>query len=237
MRDLGLERKHVVVTGATGALGEAVVDRLLEAGAVCHLPLRSGRAGGGGRWTGDDRVRTSPGIDLVDSDAVRAFYESLPALWGSIHCAGGFSLGSIGETSLEDLRAQMRTNLESAYLCCREAVGAIRRSGAEEGRIVNVAARPGIEPRTGAGMTAYAASKAAVAALTVALAEELADERIWVNAIAPSILDTEANRRAMPDADHGTWPTCAEVAETVLFLTSPSNRTTRGAVVPVYARS
>ena len=97
------------------------------------------------------------------------------------------------------------------------------------GRIVNVAARPALEPRTGAGMAAYAASKAAVVALTVALAEEVAKDGILVNAVAPSIMDTPANRAAMPKADHAAWPKVEEVAATILFLASPDNTVTRGA--------
>ena len=81
-------------------------------------------------------------------------------------------------------------------------------------------------------MAAYTASKAAVAALTVALAEEVAKDGILVNAIAPSILDTPANRAAMPKADYSLWPKLEEVAATILFLASPENRVTRGGVVP-----
>jgi NAD(P)-dependent dehydrogenase (short-subunit alcohol dehydrogenase family) len=105
------------------------------------------------------------------------------------------------------------------------------------GRIVNVASRPALEWRAGAGMVAYAASKAAIAAMTVALAEEVVKEGILVNAIAPSTLDTPANRQAMPKADHAAWPKVEEVAATILFLASPDNRVTRGAVVPVYGKA
>ena len=94
---------------------------------------------------------------------------------------------------------QVETNLVSAYLCCRAAVQAMRKGGG--GRIVNVAARPALEPRQGASMTAYTAAKAAVAALTVALGEEVAKDGILVNAVAPSIMDTPANRKSMPKAD------------------------------------
>ena len=86
-------------------------------------------------------------------------------------------------------------------------------------------------------MTAYTASKAAVAALSVALAEEVVPRGILVNAVAPSIMDTPANRAAMPKADHAKWPKVDEVAATILFLASPENLVTRGAVVPVYGRS
>ena len=85
-------------------------------------------------------------------------------------------------------------------------------------------------------MSAYTASKAAVAALTAAIAEEVAGQGILVNAVAPSILDTPQNRKSMPKADHEAWPKVAEVASTILFLASPENRVTRGAIVPVYGR-
>ena len=105
------------------------------------------------------------------------------------------------------------------------------------GRIVNVAARPALEWRTGAGIVAYTASKAAVAALTAALAEEVAKDNILVNAVAPSIMDTQTNRQAMPKADFALWPKVEEVAATIAFLASPDNRVTRGAIVPVYGKS
>ena len=86
-------------------------------------------------------------------------------------------------------------------------------------------------------MAAYTASKAAVAALTAALAEEVVKSGILVNTVAPSIMDTPANRAAMPQADYAAWPKVEEVAATILFLASPDNKVTRGGVVPVYGRS
>ena len=131
-------------------------------------------------------------------------------------------------------------NAMSAFLCSREAVRRIRSSGAPDapppgGRIVNVSAKPALVP--GSGVAAYAMSKAAVAALTTCLAEELKDESIWVNAVVPSIMDTAANRAAMPKADFDRWPKVEEVAASILFLASPANTSTRGALVPVYGRS
>ena len=83
-------------------------------------------------------------------------------------------------------------------------------------------------------MVAYTTAKAAVAALTEAIAQETASEEIWVNAVAPSVLDTPANRAAMPDADFKSWVQPSSVAEVITFLASPDNQVTRGAVVPVY---
>jgi len=159
----------------------------------------------------------------------------VPKLWASIHLAGGFAAAGIVETDKAALMGQIDMNLVSCFLCCRAAAKAMR--GAGSGRIVNVAARPALEPRTGAGMSAYAASKAAVAALTAALGEELAQDNILVNAIAPSILDTPANRQAMPKANYDLWPKVDEVAATIAFLASPENVVTRSAIVPVYGRS
>jgi NAD(P)-dependent dehydrogenase (short-subunit alcohol dehydrogenase family) len=225
---------HVVVTGGTGALGSAVVGRLRQAGAVCHVTNFVAAELDHFPHKGDSGVHVATGIDLADEAAVTRFYASLPSLWASIHIAGGFAMAPVAETSGADFTAQFRMNALSCFLCSRAAVGAIRASG-KGGRIVNVAARPGIEPRLGAGMTAYAASKGAVATLTQALGEELAGEGIWVNAVAPSILDTPANRAAMPHAPHDRWVAPDAIAELIVFLASPDNRVTRGAVIPVYA--
>ena len=100
---------------------------------------------------------------------------------------------------------------------------------------MNVAARPALVAT--AGLSAYAASKAVVVSLTVSLSEELAAENIWVNAVVPSIMDTPINRRAMPNANFDAWPKLPEVAATIVFLASPQNEVTRGALLPVYGRS
>ncbi len=228
--------RHVVVTGGTGALGSALVGALLEAGATCHVPwLHEAEAQ---RFPHRDHARAKlvGSVDLADEGAVARLYGGLPSLWASIHLAGGFAMAPIAATGKAELMQQIDMNLVSCFLCCRAAVAAIGRTQ-QGGRIVNVAARPALEPRTGGGMAAYTAAKAGVAALTMALAEEVAGERIWVNAIAPSILDTAANRAAMPKADHALWPKVEEVSATILFLASPENHVTRGAVVPVYGRS
>ena len=145
-------------------------------------------------------------------------------------------MAPVAKTDKAGVMQLLDTNLVSCFLCCSAAVNAMGRPG-QGGRIVNVAARHALEWRSGAGMVAYTASKAAVAALTVALSEEVAKEGILVNAVAPSIMDTPANRAAMPKADYKAWPKVEEVAATILFLASPENKVTRGAIVPVYGRS
>lgn len=231
---------NVVVTGGTGALGTAVVAALRAAGAVCHVTNMIAAELEKYPHRNDPGVHITTGLDLADEAAVRRFYAGLPSLWASVHLAGGFAMSPAAETSAVQFADQFQMNALSSFLCSVAAIRAIRArtaagpGGAKGGRIVNVAARPGIEPRLGSGMVAYATAKAAVAAMTQALGQETAGEEIWINAVAPSILDTPANRGAMPDADYSSWVAPSAVAEVITFLASPDNRVTRGAVIPVY---
>lgn len=244
---LGLNDRHVVVTGGTGALGTAVTRLLLEAGAHVHIPCFKREEMKVFPYGDHERVHIADGVDLTDEHKVELYYSvfafgrSVP-LWASIHLAGGFLASTICQTRKAHLMAELEKNLVSCYLTCREAARRMKEHGPGEGghdggRIVNVAARPALEPRLGAGMTAYTVSKAGVAALTGSLAEELRHDGIWVNAIVPGVLDTPANRQAMPGSNFGDWPKPEEVASTIVHLASPQNLVTRGALVPVYGRS
>jgi NAD(P)-dependent dehydrogenase (short-subunit alcohol dehydrogenase family) len=228
--------RHVVVTGGTGALGSAVVSSLVRAGAICHVPYIMSAEAERFPLREDPKVRLVAVSDLSDETAVNTFYRTVPGLWASIHLAGGFAMGPVAEISKSDLMKQIDMNFTTAFLCCKAAVISMLREE-RGGRIVNVASRPALEWRLGSGMTAYAASKASVAALTTALAEEVVSRGILVNAVAPSTMDTPANRKAMPKAEYAAWPKVEEVAAAIVFLASPENRVTRGAVVPVYGRS
>lgn len=228
------EGRQVVVTGGTGALGTAVVRRLVDEGAQVHVPVFVREELERFPLASHPKVRVVAGVDLAMESAVEGFYADLPGLYASIHLAGGFSMARIEDTTNHEFQHLVAMNGTTAFLCSREAVRAIKASG-KGGRIVNVAARPALVP-TG-GVVAYAASKALVAALTQSLAEEVKGDGIWVNAIVPSTMDTPANRKAMPDADFDAWPKLDEVTETIVFLASPANACTRGALVPVYGRS
>src|SRR5271154_3124422 len=225
--------RHIVVTGGAGALGSAVVEALTDAGAVCHVPCFDEAEAQRFRLRDHKGVRLTITGSLADEAAVGRLYQGIAPLWASIHIAGGFAAAPLRETSVATLRQKLDMNFVSCALCCRAAVSAMTGGG----RIVNVSARAGLEWRSGAGMVAYTASKTGVAALTAALAEEVAKDGILVNAVAPSIMDTPANRQAMPKADYALWPKVEEVAATILFLASPDNRVTRGAIVPVYGKS
>jgi NAD(P)-dependent dehydrogenase (short-subunit alcohol dehydrogenase family) len=218
-----LEGRQVVITGARGGLGGAVVDAFVAAGAFCHLPQRGAEEGA------RPGVKVVAGVDLTDEAAVESFYRGLPSLWASVHLAGGFAAAPLLRTRLADLRGQLDINLTTAFLCCREAV---RKMGSGGGRIVNVSSRAALAPAGGA--LAYATSKGALNTFTSALADEVRRQGILVNAVAPSTIDTAANRAAMPAADHGHWAKPADIARAILWLASPANALTWGAIVPVY---
>jgi NAD(P)-dependent dehydrogenase (short-subunit alcohol dehydrogenase family) len=224
--------RHIVVTGGTGALGRAVVGTLIESGAHCHVSyLVEAEAQS---FPHKQNVTLHAVNDLADEATVGKLYAAVPKLWASIHLAGGFAANRVADTAKAELMQQLETNFIACFLCCREAVKVMGKNG---GRIVNVAARPGLEWRSGSGMVAYASSKAAVAAMTAALAEEVVKDGILVNAVAPSTMDTPANRKAMPNADFFAWPKVEEVAATIAYLASPDNAVTRGGIVPVYGKS
>ena len=232
MSERDLNGRHIVVTGGTGALGTAVVTRLLEAGATCHVAylLEEERRA----FPYRDQVELSR-VDCADQEQVGAFFGGLEALDASIHTVGGFAIAPIARTGLDDFQSLMILNAQTCFLCCREAVRVMRERRTVGGRIVNVGGRPAVSPA--GGMVAYSAAKAAVAAITRALAEETRDDGILVNAILPSIIDTPANRRAMPEADHSRWTRLQDVAETIAFLAGPDNVLISGGLVPVYGRA
>ncbi len=207
-----LANLHVVITGAHGGLGPAVADALRQAGAICHTPARQE-------------------VDLTDEAAVARYYAGLPALWASVHVAGGFSMAPVQDTSLAAFAAQWNVNTVTAFIACREAVRQMRQSGEKGGRIVNVAARAAVEHP--GGKIAYVTAKAGVAALTQALADEVRGDGIWVNAVLPDTIDTPANRAAMPGADFSRWTAPSAIARTIAWLASPENAGTTGALLPV----
>jgi NAD(P)-dependent dehydrogenase (short-subunit alcohol dehydrogenase family) len=227
-----LEGKHVVVTGGTGGLGPAVVAALIDRGATCHLPHR-GAAPPADAPAGA-RINLIAGIDLTSEEAVTRLYAGLPALWGSVHVAGGYAAAPVARTTLADFRVQLDLNLTTCFLSSREAVRRLRQDGGG-GRIVNVGSRAALEPR--GGSLAYTVAKAGVVALTRCLADEVKDEGILVNAVIPSTIDTPANRRAMPDADFQRWPKPAQLAAVIAWLCSPDNTLASGAAIPVYGKT
>jgi NAD(P)-dependent dehydrogenase (short-subunit alcohol dehydrogenase family) len=243
--DAAQDRQRVVVTGAFGALGAAVVAAARQAGwrvaALDRADDRGPLAGGAG--TGEAGPASDPGVlriggvDLGDEQAARAAFDRAAAHFGGldalVHLAGGFRWETVEGGSLDSWDALYATNLRSAVSAARTALPHLRRGGAG-GRIVFVGAAAAA--RATAGMGAYTASKAGVARLTEALADELKDAGITVNAVLPSVLDTPANRVAMPDADPARWVAPPQLADVILFLLSDRAQAVTGALLPVVGR-
>ncbi|HLR26897.1 MAG TPA: SDR family NAD(P)-dependent oxidoreductase [Fodinibius sp.] len=236
--DFDFNKGHIIITGGTGALGTAVTAALLEAGAKCSIPSHSSLNTHDFKYAEHENCFLQPEVDLTDENDTQQFFAQAISeqgpLWASIHTAGGFGTGTIEDADAAAFMHQFKLNTLSCYNSCRAAIQWMRKSDYNTGRIVNVAARPALEPRQGKNMSAYAVSKAGVLALTQSLAEEVANDSILVNAIAPSIFDTPQNRASMPDADFDQWQKPEQVARQILHLASPANEVVSGAVVPVY---
>ncbi len=229
-----LAGRVALVTGGTGALGRAIVHRLLAGGARVHVTWRrEAEAADLRAFLGAAAAQlVLHEADVSSAADVTAVFHSMKADPGRLDIlaclAGGFTAAPLEATDPMAWDKMVATNATSTFLCCRAAVPLLRAGG--RGRIVNVAARPALE--LGApNMSAYAASKAAVLSLTYSLAKELVRDRITVNAIVPSIIDTAANRAAMPRADTSAWLNPEEIAEVVAFLAGEGAAVVTGTAV------
>lgn len=237
---MDFDNLHFIVTGGAGTLGSAVVELLLNSGAKCSVPCYNQAELESFEFSGHNNVFSRAGIDLTDESQTQSFFEDAideqGPFWGSIHIAGGFGMGALENTDKNGFMKQINMNLVTCYNSCRTAVQHFK-SQQSGGRIVNIAARPALEPRQGAGMTAYTTSKAGVAALTESLAAEVVEDDILVNAIAPSVIDTPQNREGMPNANFDNWPKPQQLAQQIAYLASPENEVTRGNIATVYGKS
>ena len=223
--------QNVAVTGGYGTLGTVVINMLLERGAICHVPVFGRDDPEAHPQFKNPKLIFQPGIDLSTDKGARNFFNGCPPLWASIHLAGGFETSALTKKPYSSFQRMWRINAATCFLSCKEAVKRIRVGGLG-GRIVNIASKPALNPTS--HMVAYGAAKAAVVSITQTLAKELASEAIWVNAVAPSVLDTPENREAMPKADFSTWPKLEDVAREIIELASPNNSTTSGSIVTAY---
>jgi NAD(P)-dependent dehydrogenase (short-subunit alcohol dehydrogenase family) len=216
----------ILVTGAAGVLGQAVIATLVARGeAVVAVDLAPMIPAAGQRLS-------VGGIDLADPASGAALAAQLDGpLTGLVNVAGGFLWETVSEGGWASWERMYRINVQTAFEATRLALPALRTS---RGAIVNVSAAA--TARAGAGMGAYTATKSAVSRLTEALAAEELANGVRVNAVMPSVIDTPANRRDMPDADPGRWVTPTEIAEVVAFLLSPAASGVTGALVPVVGR-
>jgi len=229
-----LQAKVVAVTGGFGQLGQAVVRAALDAGAQVAALDRARPPGEGmlpkGAFALGELDLAEPDTAVRALDQVAARFGGLDAL---VNIAGTFRWETLEKGSLDTWDLLYRVNLRSAVSTSRAALPHLMRRGG--GRIVNIGAGAAAV-RAAAGMGAYTASKAGVAKFTEALAEELKDRNITVNAVLPSTIDTPANRADMPKADFSRWVTPQAIADVIVFLLSEQARAVTGALIPVSGR-
>ena len=229
--------KIALVAGGTGGLGRAVSQAFLAEGATVIATYRAQdeldalvRAVGssGSRLEGQR-------VDVTDEEATRKLVDSIVAKYGRldilVNTVGGYAGGAtLWEVDTQVFDRMLALNLRSGYALARAVVPVMRQRRA--GAIVNIASKAGVEAPPSAA--AYAASKAAALAMIDSLAAELAGSGVRVNSVLPSIIDTEANRKAMPKADFTKWPKPEDIARVILFLCSDEARVVHGASIPVY---
>ena len=225
-----LQDRVIAITGAFGALGSAVVAACLAEGAQVAAIDRASQSRTpmpGALVLGD--------VDLSDPEGARKAMAAVIGKFGRVdglvNIAGGFRWETLADGSLEAWDAMYGLNLRTAVAACMAALPHLPEG---HGRIVNVGANGAV--KAGAGTGAYAASKAGVARLTEALAEEMKERGITVNAVLPSIIDTPANRADMPKADASKWVSPAQLGDVIVFLLSARAQAVTGALLPVTGR-
>jgi NAD(P)-dependent dehydrogenase (short-subunit alcohol dehydrogenase family) len=217
----------VLVTGAEGALGGVVVERFAQAGVRVVAAHRGDPPAELKSRDGVEWLR----LDLADRPAVEAALAARP-LDGLVHCAGGFRYGALDQLAPADLDFLLDANLKSTVHLLRVLVPGMRKRGF--GRVVLVSARATLAAPANMGM--YAATKAAINSLVEAIAQETLDAGININAVLPSMIDTPANRRGMPQADFSKWVAPAALADIIFSLTQPWGDPIHGALIPVSGR-
>ena len=229
-------KRTALVTGGTGGLGSAVTAAFRDAGWRVVVP-----------WIVEAelaRLEEHPEVhavraDLFEPGSAREVAEVAAAdpeapLGAVVNLVGGFASGGrVHETDVDEFDKQLRLNLRPTYVTCQAAIPHL--IAADGGAIVCVSSRAALQPFPGAA--GYVTAKAAVLAFVDVLAAEYTKDGIRANAVLPSVIDTPANRAAMPKADHSTWVRPAEIAQAILFLCADGSGVISGAHVPVYGRA
>ena len=227
------DQMRVAVTGAAGALGEAVAHYFDQAGArVAHIDISEEVLGR--TYARRNHRHLYIACDLTDPEDTRHAFQNVLGPFGGIdvlaNIAGGFRMGApVHETSGEDWDFLFELNARTVMHTASAVVPTMKRQG--HGKIINVGAKAGLSGLPNMG--AYTASKAATIRLTEAMSEELRGYNINVNCVMPSLIDTPTNRADMPDADHEKWAPPDEIAKVVGFLASSDARIVHGAAIPV----
>jgi NAD(P)-dependent dehydrogenase (short-subunit alcohol dehydrogenase family) len=237
---MSVEGRVALITGGTGGLGQAVTEAFVEAGAAVAASVRSEPEASASQTTADARgvapllVQADVSVESEVQRAVQSVVEHFGRIDILLHLVGGYVGDSpVTRTPEATWDRMLATNLKSAFLCCKHVVPLMQQT--RWGRIVTVSSRAAV--KVFPGISAYAAAKAGLLAFTEVLAGEVRDDGITVNSVLPSVIDTPANRRAMPNADPGPWVKPEEIARLMLFLCSEAGKDISGAAIPIYGRA
>jgi NAD(P)-dependent dehydrogenase (short-subunit alcohol dehydrogenase family) len=232
--------KIVLVAGGTGGLGHAVSLAFLDAGASVIVTYRKPAEFDALKKAAGAKGASLEGysVDVTDESAVSQLIGGIVArhtrLDAMVNTVGGYAGGvSLWELDTKTFDQMLAVNLRSGYALSRAAVRVMLQQ--ESGAIVNVASKAAVD--RAAGAAAYGASKAAAVAMIDSLAADLKGTGVRANSILPSIIDTEENRKAMPNANFAKWPKPEDIARVILYLCSDDAKVVQGAAVPVYGDS
>jgi len=231
--------KVALVAGGTGGLGRAVTLALLHEGAsVIATYIKKDEADALKDAVGPKAILELLPLDATDEAACRALVAGITARHGHldilVNAIGGYAGGKpLWEIEPRTYQLMLTLNLHAGFNLARTVAPAMLKQ--KSGAIVNIASKAALDHAAGAA--AYAASKAAALALFDCLAQDLKGSGVRVNSVLPSIIDTEPNRKAMPDADFSKWPKPEEIAQVILYLCSPEAKLINGAAIPVYGES
>jgi len=237
---MSLAGKVALITGGTGALGRAVTVAFVEAGAtvavsyVVDREIPECKECLGAKADVPVFLKANVTVEAEVQRLVQTLTQRFSRIDILLALVGGY-VGDLPVAQLPEATwdHMMSLNLKSAFLCCKHVVPVMQRSGG--GRIVTVSSRAAV--KVFPGISAYAAAKAGILTFTETLASEVLKDNITVNAILPSVIDTPANRKAMPGSDYSAWVKPEEIARVLLFLCSDASREISGASIPIYGRA
>jgi NAD(P)-dependent dehydrogenase (short-subunit alcohol dehydrogenase family) len=228
--------EHILITGAAGGLGKKVTERFLENGyRVSALISKNGEPD----FIKHEQLHVYQ-ADLMDEEDARTVIQkavdAAPGIEAGILLVGGFAMGPIQKTSLKEIEKMYRLNFVTAYNTARSLLE-IMESQESGGQIIFIGARPVLDPEAARQMVAYTLSKSLIFKLAEVINAEGEKKGITASVVVPSIIDTPANRRAMPEADFSRWVTTEDIADNLLHLLTPAGRKLRKTVFRVYGDS
>src|SRR5215470_140313 len=226
-------QKIAIVTGASGNLGQSVIKKFISEGfSVIGTVLPN-----------DPFVPNYPQeyfesveVDLLDEDASRQFVELVVAKYGGLDVAvltvGGFAAGKISETATRDITKQYKLNFETAYNIAQPSF--VQMVYQNRGRIFIIGSRPGLDAKSGKGMVAYGLAKSLVFRLAELLNDEAKGQNVVTSIVVPSTIDTETNRKAIPDGDFDSWVKAEQIADVIYYYSTDAASALREPVIKVY---